>query len=97
MVIVSSFRLEKDELYSITLKQRTTKSTSKVRRLSCDTSSTRDHKWRLRDHQRGCRGGNRYEKGGFRKLNKKGQQITENNINKNSKLLINQFKQIMNQ
>ena len=32
--------------------------------------SQRDHQCSLRDHQYGCRGGNRFKKGGFRNLTK---------------------------
>ena len=38
-------------------------------------------KYSLRDHQRGCRGGNRFEKGGFRNLTQKGYEFTDKAIN----------------
>ena len=40
-----------------------------------------NHRYRLRDHQCGGRDGNRFEKGGFENLTKKGHELAGNESN----------------
>ena len=49
---------------------------------SMGSHGLRDHQYRLRDHQCGCRGGNRYEKGeGVQQIAKKGSELTDKAMN----------------
>ena len=44
-------------------------------------SKQRDHQYRLRDHQCGCRGGDRFVKGGIQQIDKKGNLLVDKAIN----------------